>query len=299
MVKRKLPSEGSKELGEIKQRYRSGGGREIANELGMTYGSLKNSMNDIGVAVAVPPAHTPRFDKPLKLTGSWTILGEPHIPYYDASFVNNVFELSVAWGITNLLIPGDALDLSAFSVFLNKPEAKIFKYEKSSAQKFFKAAHETFDRIVLIPGNHLRRFLKWSNEQLDLEEDFKNILNIPELEISEYDYCIINDWLVTHPRNASVIPGRIPVFLLRKFGGKHVAGGHGHLGGLVYGEDGKRLGCDIGCTVDPLRLDWVAQHINTRPFMCKGSLILKEVDGKVFPYWLHDWIDWESMKHLY
>ena len=269
----------------------------LAHEFNLSPLYLKKRFQLSGIHVEVSESTKPRYAFPPRFPSDCLILCDCHIPYHDAKFINQVFALAQAWGIKNLLLAGDVMDIAALSVFAHRPEATL-KKELSDLESFFQAVDETFDKTLMLLGNHERRFLHFLREELRAEHILK-LVGEKKAVISEYSYAFVENWLVGHPRNVSVIPGRIPVFLSRKYPRHNCASGHGHLAGMAYCEDGERLAIDIGCSVDPKRLDWISEHLGTRPQLCQGALILRKVGTQIHPYLLGKHTDWENMGKLY
>lgn len=258
---------------------------------------LANKLSLAGVVIGIAPSNKPRYDKPPKFPSDCLILCDSHIPYHDAKFINKVLVLAQNWKLPNLLLAGDVMDMAALSFFSHKPTETLSK-ELDAAESFFKIAGEIFENILMLMGNHERRFLHYLKEQLGMKY-LMRLLDEHKAVVSEYSYAFVEDWLVGHPRNASVIPGRVPVFLSRKYPRHNVASGHGHLAGMAYCEDGERLAIDIGCSVDPKRLDWISENLGTRPSLAQGALILKKTERGTFPWWVHPKTDFEAMKGIY
>ena len=107
-------------------------------------------------------------------------------------------------------------------------------------------------------------------------------------------------WRISHPRNISVIHGRVPQRLCDKFH-CNIASGHGHKAGIVSDHSNMYTACDVGVTCDPKRLDYATIRDSTRPAMCQGALILKEgKDGKCHPWHIDPrTCDWEALKKCY
>uniref|UniRef100_A0A6M3L9H7 Calcineurin-like phosphoesterase domain-containing protein n=1 Tax=viral metagenome TaxID=1070528 RepID=A0A6M3L9H7_9ZZZZ len=270
---------------------------ELAQAYHLSGKYLANKLSLEGVVLGIASSDKPRYDKPPKFPPDCLILCDSHIPYHDAKFINKALVLAQNWKLPNLLLAGDVMDMAALSFFSHKP-TEILSKELDAGENFFKSVGEIFERILMLMGNHERRFLHYLREQLGMKY-LMRLLDERKAVVSEYSYAFVEDWLVGHPRNASVIPGRVPVFLSRKYPRFNVASGHGHLAGMAYCEDGERLAIDIGCSVDPKRLDWISENLGTRPALAQGALILKKTERGVVPWWLHPKSDFEAMRRMY
>lgn len=282
--------------------------REIAGSFGVSTSTVRQWFSDEGIKRdrlgRVDLSPMPRYDKPPVISPDCLILSDTHVPFHDAKFVNNCIELAEAWNIKNLCLPGDTFDMTAVSKFHTRPETNL-KIELNEGQKFFIAMSQAFDDILFLPGNHERRLLHLLEEQIEMEHFLSLMRAGSKVRTSSYSYGFVgrrnSDWLVGHPRNASIVAGRVPVSLIRKYPQiKGVATGHGHLVGLVISEDGERMCVDIGIAADPKRFDWVSENISIRPSMAQGALILKKLDsGAIWPYALYPKMDWAAMMRMY
>lgn len=277
----------------------------LAKEVGMRVGSYIKMAGYEGwkrpPMGRVTDSDKPRYKNPPRFRGEKLILADAQVPFHNASFINKCIDLALAWGIKSCLLAGDIFDVTAFagSQFHTKP-SDTFRVELSEGRKFVKAIADVFDGEDLITGNHEKRFRHFMREQL-MAEEFRLLLKAPEnVTFSDYGYCFLENWMVGHPRNVSVIPGRIPFFLSRKHPTYNMATGHGHLQALTMAEDGKRIVVDIGSCADFSKLDWVAMDINTRPAMVMGALILRRHSqtGKLVPTLLWEWSDFEALAKM-
>jgi predicted phosphodiesterase len=276
---------------------------ELARTCPLTPKTLENKFQLYGVHPEVAESQRPRYVSPPKLDTDCLIICDSHIPFHDAGFVNAVFSLSQTWGIRSLFLAGDILDITALSQFSSRPEDTLSK-ELTEAGHFLGVCCERFEKVLLVLGNHERRFLHFLREQLR-EEHLLALIGEKRLTISNYSYGFVQgqghlrNWLIGHPRNISVIPGRVPTFLSRKFPKYSVGSGHGHLAGMAFADDGERLVIDIGVTCDPKRLDYISEHLTTRPAVAQGALILKQTTKGVVPYWLWPGCDFDALRRCY
>jgi len=245
----------------------------------------------------------PVYDKAPVLQGSAVILFDVQCPFQDGEFIYNVLTLASAWGIKQGISGGDFFNEGAFSLFLHRPEDTIWKEESKKATELIKVMLELVPEWMFILGNHDAFLLKKLAHQLD-HEDLLRLVNAPNaVKATDYYWCLVldsegNKWRITHPRNVSVIHGRVPQRLSDKFGCNIIAG-HGHLAGITYSQSGEYIAIDVGICCDPRRLDYAMERDNLRPIQNQGAVILREVKGKIYPYHLlPKFTDWETMKKL-
>jgi len=305
----KMPKPGTPEfktLGELYLRTPWAEIYGIAEGYGVTADYLRKQMSMNGVRRAIPVSVKTRMDNPPKLKGSQAIMPDAHCPYQDKELIDRTVDLAQAWGIKSAVLAGDTFEMAAFSVFQNRP-SETAEVEIEEGHKFLLSLSDAFENVLLLKGNHDNRFFHLVREQLTVQHFLRMFDAPPNIKMSEYAQCIVGTgrgkaWHINHPRNASVIPGRVPFFLSRKRTDYNIAGGHGHQWGMVATEDEDcpRLAIDIGMCGDPKRMDWQALWVNTRPPMQQGCLLLKEVDGYYFAYPLHKkFTDWKALRRLY
>ena len=306
-VHTKLPKYGTPEWeAEIKLFKSLDGVGRAKRGLELGYGdpaSYYRIMHARGIRLTVPKSKAPQYNKPPVIKQSSLVIFDSQIPYHDAKFMDNLLDLSISWGIKQGISGGDFLNMAAFSNFFENPEVAIWKREREVAIKIIEAMSFAIENWLLIMGNHEAFLLKRLAEQIG-HEDILRLLDKPQgFKATDYYYCKVelggSIWRISHPRNISVIHGRIPQRLCEKFH-CNVASGHGHLAGMTPDFSNKYMACDVGVTCDPVRLDYVSLRDSIRPIQCQGALILMlGDDGKCHPYQIYPSSDWQALKRLY
>jgi hypothetical protein len=150
-------------------------------------------------------------------------------------------------------------------------------------------------------GNHEARLLgKALNRQVRTARFKRMITNAENVEISSYEWMTMDSpegpWAIIHPKNASVIPGRVPAEIARnRFSDHHVIGFHGHLWGLTKSTDGKRWVWDVGMCAAPLKMAYAIKSVSTRPVMVQGAGIIYE--GRPHPILPNS--DFTALRRMY
>jgi hypothetical protein len=269
--------------------------------------SYSNYMRIHGIYLSVPTSHREKFNKPEIIRESCLVIFDTQIPFHDADFLNHIFELAADWGIRQGISGGDLLNMTSFSKFYEKPSEKVWEKERDEAVRVLMTMTDVIPDWLLVKGNHEDFLLKKLEEQIDHEGILALVDNrtgfLKGFKATDYYYCEVrlggSLWRITHPRNISVIHGRIPQRLCERYH-CNIASGHGHLAGMTPDYSGKYLACDVGITCDPLRLDYVSLRDSTRPAQCQGALILQlGDDNKCHPYHLYPDLDWAALKRLY
>jgi hypothetical protein len=181
-----------------------------------------------------------------------------------------------------------------------------WKIEQAIGIELFPQMAAAVPNWLMLTGNHTAQLIKLLGEQFDIEDIIRLFDRPTGWKATDYYYCIVGEglprdrqWRITHPRNISVLHGRIPQRLCSKYG-MNVAAGHGHLQGMIPAEGGKWLAVDIGICADPMRLDYAAKRDTTRPAMNQGALILKFNGQGFYPYLLSpQWSDWAALRRMY
>lgn len=246
----------------------------------------------------------PDFNQNVILKGSTLILMDIQIPYQDGDFIYRMLNLASQWNIKQGISGGDFFNQAAFSFFLNLPKEMIWKEEAQKAAEVGSAMVKFVPKWTFIMGNHDSYLLKKVAHQLD-HTDLLKLANMPRGAMgSDYYWCIVkdkrgNEWRVTHPRNVSVLHGRVPQRLAIKYQ-QNIISGHGHLAGSSPDDGGKFYCIDAGVCCDPIKLDYAQTRDSTFPRMNRGAVILKEVNSKIIPYHiLPEWADWEALAKMY
>jgi len=301
--RRYLPKRDTPEWTELLSAYQQPAAdiNRLAHQFGFaSASSLGTSMLNHGYRRQVLRSPKPRYDAPPAIVGDAVIVCDLQIPFHDAEFIDHILGLAHAWGIKQGVVAGDMLNETAFSFFGHRPE-DTWDEERTIARSLMASMVEAVPDWLMLAGNHDMHLIKLMAEQGHME-DLLLLLSQPKgFRTTEYYTCIINgNWRISHPRNCSVIHGRVPGFLARKFQ-CNIAAGHGHLVGLNMDDSGQWVTVDIGICADPSRLDYANLRDNTRPAMNQGALILKMgVGGQCHPYLLSPkWTDWDAMKRLY
>jgi len=279
-----------------------------AIELGFSNAdSYNNYMRTHGARLSVPQSRRSRFDKPEIIREPSLVIFDSQIPFQDADFLNHLLDLAMDWGIRQGISGGDLLNLTSFSRFYEKPTDKVWERERDEGFGVLAAMADVIPKWLLVKGNHEDFLLKQLQEQID-HGDILSLVDqrtgtLKGFTATDYYYCEVrlggSTWRVTHPRNISVIHGRIPQRLCERFH-CNVASGHGHLAGMTPDYSGKYMACDVGVTCDPLRLDYAVLRDSTRPAQCQGALILQlGDDNKCHPYHILPDADWTALKRLY
>lgn len=301
MVKSLLPSKESPQAQKLIRRYLDYEDLEVlAKEFGFKDGhSFQTTFfNQYQIRRIARRSTKRRWDNPSKLKANgFLILPDVHSPFYDADFINQCLDLAYSWKVEQGITAGDFLDMTTFSIFASKPE-HTWKKERDDTRKLMLAMRDAVPKWLMLAGNHEYFLIKKLAEEFDMQDILALLGNIWGFTATDYYFCEANEWHITHPRNVSVIHGRVAGRLATKLG-RDVASGHGHLWGWVKTEDGKHNGIDMGVCCESVMLDYASQRDTLRPTMCKGALFLIKVGNKTLPYPVSPDTDWKAMRRMY
>lgn len=257
---------------------------EIGNLLGRNKSSVFNKIaweRKNGHLLNLPP----RKVIPNKVTGQFEIvLGQPtriwtdflqvkcsemviasdwHIPFINIKLVNRMMQTAKRMKIKTLVIPGDFLSLEVFAFWTqSRQNTPSFTKELSMCEEILDMMLRWFEWIIILPGNHERRF--W--HALDGRDDFTALMqyltrkkvkeSMKKIELSYYSYIEIKDginpfkWRITHQKNYSKIDLAVPRQLSHKFSNVNILCAHTHHCCLGHAEDGKRIIGETGCMTE-------------------------------------------------
>jgi hypothetical protein len=274
----------------------------MAKEFGVAVHSFDQLFSSYGYLC--PPSPVESYVSPLQATPECVlIMADTHTPVHDAEFVEHLVMLAHAWHADLGVLLGDFMEFSAFSTFISPPE-RTFKEEKTVGKAMLEWLFRWLPKLWWVSGNHEDRPFRRMFEHLDNEDLWAIMGGFPNLIPTPYHWCILGpddvfSWQLEHPRNSSVIAGRVSVRMGNIFSDKNMVGSHGHLQAATWTEDGKRHAIDIGMCCDPDKMDWVSLKHTLRPRMNRGALILKRVGGEYKPYPLTPDSDFEALRRVY
>lgn len=230
--------------------------------------------------VAQAPQCAPRFDQPLRIEANRAvIMADPHVPFHDAAWCNRVIALALAYGCTAAIVPGDLVDFTAFSKW-GRQERVEAEDEIRAARQFLRALARSFEMVAYTGGNHEMRLPRITGNLLELRDTMDMFVRDANVLTTDYHWLELvsngETFYIEHPKNASMIPGRVPTKLAEKLG-CHVIAGHGHQWGVVRDVSGRYWCIDAGVCCDPLRLAYINKVHNTRPQIYQGAVLV--LDG--------------------
>jgi hypothetical protein len=228
----------------------------------------------------VRDAGTPRFDQPLHVVAKRgaLILPDPHAPFHDADWCNRCIALALAQGCDVVAVPGDLVDFTAFSKW-GRQERVEAEDEIRAARHLLRTLARNFETVVYTGGNHEMRLPRITGNLLELRDTMDMFISDSNVQATDYHWFELESggqtFYVEHPKNASVIAGRVPTRLAEKLG-CHVIAGHGHVWGMTRDSSGRYWCIDAGVCCDPLKLAYTQKVHSTRPQVYQGAVIVTD-----------------------
>lgn len=237
--------------------------------------------------------------KPMVIDGPVTLLPDLHVPYHNAPFLNKMLELSRAWAIPTCVVTGDLFQFDAFSKFVRHPAIDT-KQELAVCEKVLTVLCDTFEKVILLEGNHDWRLSKRLDQEIP-NAKLQRIFSLADnFTFSDYSVCYHKaGWKIGHPNAFR----KARVALPRELADNdllNVASCHTHGWGHTRSYNGRYYAVDLGHCCDPDRLEYVVHQWKPMPKWWLGAMILNRgLDNKWHHYLLDENADWKAMSKLY
>jgi len=245
-----------------------------------TQKAIQRRRERLGIHAQVQPSDTRRWNRPLHVEADRAlIMADPHVPFHDADWCNRVIDVALAMECDTVAIPGDLVDFTAFAKW-GRQERVEAEDEIRAARSFLRALARSFSRVVYTGGNHEMRLPRITGNLLELRDVMDMFIRDANVLTSDYHWFELmsggEKYHVEHPRNASVIPARIPTRLASKYL-CHIIGAHGHQWGQCRDVSGTFWCIDSGVCADPVKLAYISKVHSTRPKVYQGAVLV--LDG--------------------
>jgi predicted phosphodiesterase len=231
---------------------------------------------------------------PPTVPNSTLVLADLHCPYQNNEFIDRVVKLAKSWGINNVVILGDLLDLEQYSSYIYD-ESKIIEQGLAAAEHITDVTLADFPSILWLMGNHEERLYKRLGKDQISQDRLKRLVTTSDrVSFSRMYYAMTEDgsWMICHPGNYSrPNPGGLIAQYCAKYQCNVIAG-HMHLIAKTQDISGKYVGMVIGTCAGELEYD-IIQPTNN-PIMCNGAVILRDS----YAWQLDQWSDWETLAKL-
>ncbi len=235
--------------------------------------SQKTSVPTPTIAWPAQPLTLPLYDK-------WLYASDWHCPSYSPLMVDRLIRVAKKKKVTTLVIGGDLTDQPTISKWPKTVPMHSHEECLDSAGALLSLLGDTFDEVVVLPGNHDDRTSKVKNEYFPLERLLHSCLagRTMNAKLTTTDHTFIYlgdegpDWhtagvVVGHPDFYSSTPakGLVPIAMIQH---RNVIGSHNHIQGLMFSPCGRYWTLDPGCMCDPSNTPYIQR---TRGFSKYGS----------------------------
>lgn len=216
-------------------------------------------------------------------SNSVVIAGDWHIPQHSWSLI----EQCCNQDCEDLIINGDFFNLDSMSEFAKKQKGCDWETEKVACRSIFNVLLRSFNKVVLLLGNHDKRVSTKTNYAMGLR-DLVN-LTIPEVFknkviVTDNDFVCLNDgvrdWRICHSVEYSKRYGSKAKGIGEKYNASVILG-HSHMLSMTeeYKGRGVRYYIDGGCMVDYSKVEY--ENVCTTTYSNWANGFIKIVNGVV------------------
>lgn len=254
-----------------------------------------------------PPAKIhPGLAKPLKVQYSDAlVIGDVQAPFHSKKTLARAFEVAESWGLKTIVLNGDIHDNYSISAYMSMSRVTLAE-ELAVLAGLYDMIAERFERIIFVPGNHERRWIK----RMEGADDFEGLIGRtsvrmerwPEfrskLQFTERAWAVMVGtpdgipWCFSHTARRRKLPGS----LARELGlqeGMHYWHGHQHHLSWTFAQNGRFMAVDGGHCMDEERCEYLSREHIPSGKAIQGFGALKDGMPFLFPIKAPEaWWDW-------
>lgn len=264
--------------------------------------------------------------------GDAFVLMDAQIPFHHAEFINKCLSVCERWGIKQMILGGDAIDLNSLAQFTpdfendkrrivdSKTATDLVKFADSlpgelrnklldmlsdaerengiageikESRAILKQLENNFDTITWIMGNHEKRVLSTLQKILPVDT-LANVFGADNSKwvVSPYYWCILKSGGEEWQIEHPINTGKGSSKKLAPKFGRHIIMGHNHHFSITTDPSGKYYAIEPGMGMDEERMAYAVQRHNAADTHVLGAIIIR--DGKPTP--LNKFTDWEMLK---
>jgi hypothetical protein len=129
--------------------------KEIAKLLDLSMSTIKGHyyMATGQPSYRVPESPYPIFDSPIEAEGDALIIPDAEIPFHHAEFINKVLDLTIAWGIKQVIYAGDLVHFDSLSgwepQWSNKPNGGLSEDDERTLMNAIQNLPEKYQDEVM------------------------------------------------------------------------------------------------------------------------------------------------------
>lgn len=230
-----------------------------------------------------------KIGEPWKLSGDWMVIGDIHVPCTDWHLAGLVVSVARKHKIKRLLIGGDLFNMDAFSLYDVLVEPPSWAQERDAAKALLENYLEWFVEIRMLMGNHERRLQRFTAGAFSEVDLLALITTNKNVSLSPYGYCMVDDWLITHPKNYRQLP-LSQANDLSMLNECNVISFHEHHLAKGYSKSGKHIVINGGSLADETKIPYMRLDNRPTPKSKRGFSKLQNGVGDIFgPPPFTDW----------
>lgn len=226
------------------------------------------------------PLHPVQLGNPLALSGDWIIVGDVHCNTVRGDFFQRPLDIAARYltAPRQLIIAGDLLNADTWSSYEPTYAPASWENEIQATRYFLELYLKTFDRIVILVGNHELRVTRRTHAAITPELLMRMVSTDERVTVSHFGHCVIESpsgaWRITHGSDYSVNQLTVTATLADKFH-QHIIGHHQHHLAIGWSRFGQYVCVDNGGLFDCSQMAYVQIEDSKKPTMKVGFTLLK------------------------
>jgi len=201
-----------------------------------------------------------------------------HIPFHHMGYVNWLLDVQQEYGVPDLFIPGDFVDMESYSMWPDIGRKESFKNEKQMAGEMLSVLGERFENIYVCMGNHEFRIMRQNNGQLDMQELFDMFHAPSNVHVTNDTFLRVDfgedEWYMCHPQNFR--KNRLSVAEeMAEIHHMNILTAHGHQWAQGYDKSG-RFECLAGGGIFDIRMIKYARRSSCHAKQQAGFYLIDE-----------------------
>lgn len=279
-----------------------------------------------------PSSNRTPWNNPPTMEGDAFILLDAQIPFHHAEFINKCLAVCERWGIRQMILGGDALDINTLNSFapnFENNDKRVIDTKTATAllaiadglpsdkreeihailadaeneggisgeikesRTVLKSFETSFDKILWIMGNHEQRVLKTLQKVLPVDSLAAVFgADNQKWDVSPYYHCKLISNGEEWQIEHPVNSGKGSSKKLASKFTCNIVMGHNHHFNITTDPSGKYYAIEPGMGMDEERMAYASQRHNAADTHVTGALIIK--NGKPVP--LNKFTDWDILK---
>ena len=280
----------------------------------------------------IPSSNRTPWTNPPTMDGDAFVLLDAQIPFHHAEFINKCLSVCEKFGIRQMILGGDALDVNALNQFtpnFENDDKRVIDTQTASAllsiaeslpsekreeiqslvanseredgigaeikesRIVLKSFERSFDRILWIMGNHEQRVLKLLQKVLPVESLAAVFgADTPKWQVSPYYYCDLNSGGEAWRIEHPINTGKGSSKKLASKFTCNIIMGHNHHFNITTDPSGKYYAIEPGMGMDESLMAYASKRHNAADTHVTGAVIIR--NGKPIP--LNKFTDWDLFK---